>query len=71
MSIPTVDTILLVLKAMVHWNINSHGWQDFGSTMLRSTEMSTPTVGRILVALKATVVDYDSLQETYSLPVFR
>ena len=31
-SSPTVDGILLVLKAMADRNLNSHFWQDFGSS---------------------------------------
>ena len=96
----TIDRVLLLLKATVHGNVNSHCWQDFGSSKscgqlkcqlplltgfwylwklqlstpivnrkqslpafrqlwkTQSTEMSAPIDNRILMALKATVVNF-------------
>ena len=42
MSSPTVDRILVSMKARINRNVNSHCWQDFWE--LQKTTLSTPIV---------------------------
>ena len=67
----TVERILVTLKVTVNRNVNSHCWQNLGSSESYSQQKCRLWhLTRILVVLKAKVVNFDSSLKAYNLQGF-